>query len=61
MANQEQINNILFDLIDRQYWDVRYRPGSNGKIGYVTTRQEYDIETCHQIIDLLIRCLKNGG
>jgi len=59
------IEKIISDLENQNYWDVHYRKeGKFGagridhRFGYLTTRQEYDIETCHKIRDEIIEILK---
>lgn len=48
---------LIKDLGTRQYWDVRFIRDRDhyGHIGYVTTRQEYSTELCHEIIDHILQ------
>ena len=57
---KEQKDDILFDLTQENYWDIHYRKDDQ-RFGYVTTRQEYDLETARWIKSIIIKLFQTGG
>ena len=47
-------NTLVEDLSERKYWDIERK----GSFYVVTTRMQYDKETCERIINLIIRAFE---